>query len=355
MLRVDFFFALVQTLPTQSPLVYKNPVQLLISRGVSPIDVIVVLIPYNKLPTTFEDQIKLFENRGLKLENKSKVLHLLKKISYYRFSAYCYPLLVEPKSAHTFKDGASFEKAYTIYKFDRELRLLVVRELEKIEVAIRSQIINVMSNYTGTPFWLNDPTNFKEKEKHTRTIIEMKNDYRKSDAQFLKAFKNKYSDYLPPSWMILELMPFGNLSILYENLSPVVQKREIAEYFGLDRKTFTSWIHCFAYLRNVCAHHMRLWNREMGIQPKIPTELSKTWLKKLPKSNSRCFFLFSTILYILQTVDPRNQFIFKIRMLFNKYPNIDPVAMGFPSEWECEPLWELRPTIIQSLKLAFSR
>jgi abortive infection bacteriophage resistance protein len=100
-------------------------------------------VSYSKPFLSYADQIALLKSRGMKFSNENKALHLLKNISYYRFSGYWYPLLAD-KQNHVFKPDADFETAFSLYKFDRELRKLIIPELEKIEVAIRSKIAHVL-------------------------------------------------------------------------------------------------------------------------------------------------------------------------------------------------------------------
>jgi abortive infection bacteriophage resistance protein len=303
-----------------------------------------ILKPFPKPPITYEEQIDRLKQRGLQIIDEQKALHLLEKINYYRLSGYWYPLL-QDKTNHIFKSGANFEIAFEIYKFDRELRLIVGRELEKIEVAVRSQIINILACGTSDSFWHTKPGLFRDRTKHNGCIEAMKKDFGKSDAQFIKAFKEKYADPLPPCWMVLDLLPFGTLSMLFENIKESPQKKMVADYFGLDKKTMTSWLHSFAYLRNICAHHARLWNRTMGITPRKPTNPKNQWLTDNTILNNRCYYFFSMILYFLGIVDPKNRFIFNLELLFKKYPNIDKNAMGFPANYDNEKLWTRNLTV----------
>ena len=95
-------------------------------------------IPYPKHLISFTGQINLLKQRGMIFGDEPKALHLLQNISYYRLSGYWYPLLAD-KQQHIFKPGSTFETAYNIYKFDSELRKLIIAEIEKIEVAVRTQ------------------------------------------------------------------------------------------------------------------------------------------------------------------------------------------------------------------------
>lgn len=292
---------------------------------------------YNKPVLSYPQLIQQLKDRGLNFKKEDKALHLLKNISYYRLSGYWYPLL-QDKENHIFKPESSFETAFKLYCFDRELRLLVMREIEKIEVAVRSQMNHLLAHYKGV-YWFSEPTIFIDLEKHNRSLRKLSNDYRRSDEQFVKAFRENYSDAYPPCWMMLEITSFGSLSIMYENLKPGRTKRDIANYFGLDDGTFTSWLHSLVYLRNVCAHHNRLWNRVMGITPNNPRTPANQWLSQIPRTD-KTYFIMSMIIYLLNTVNPKHTFIERFSTLLNKYPNVDTAAMGFPTNWRDEELWE---------------
>lgn len=120
--------------------------------------------PYTKPALNYIAQLQQLKNRGLIVDNEPKALHLLEVVSYYRMSGYWYPLLAD-KVNHTFKAGATFDTAFNIYKFDRELRLLVMRELEKIEIAVRAKMIYILSHSRGS-FWYQDTKNFSRPLKH---------------------------------------------------------------------------------------------------------------------------------------------------------------------------------------------
>ncbi len=196
----------------------------------------------------------------------------------------------------------------------------MIQELEKIEVSIRAKMIYLLSLQNGT-FWYQDTNLFKNKIKHSKLFVSLDIEYNRSDADFIISFRNKYSNSLPPSWMLLELTSFGTLTSLYTNLRPTRTKRNIANYFGLDENTFASWMHSIVYIRNVCAHHSRLWNRVMSIQPIRPINTKKTWLANSSFVNNKTYFILSMVLYLLQTINPKNSFYLRFHALLEKYPN----------------------------------
>ncbi len=294
-------------------------------------------IPYTKPATAYAEQLQQLKDRGMQIANEPKVLHLLESISYYRLSGYWHPLLAD-KQTHRFKKGATFEMAFQLYCFDKDLRKLVIAELEKIEVAIRAKMIYVLSHKHGS-FWHTNASLFKKAHKHAKSLSKMKEEYDRSDEEFIKAFSLKYSDVYPPAWMAMEITSFGTLSRLYENLNTTKERRDVANYFGLSDTAFESWLHSIVYLRNICAHHTRFWNRIMSISPQTLKSPSKLWIVNTSVQNNKTYYMLSMIKYLLQTVHPNSTFTFRLKELLAKYPNVDIGAMGFPTDWEMENLW----------------
>ena len=292
---------------------------------------------YNKPFLSHEQQLEQLKLRGLTFTDEAKALHLLKYVGYYRFSAYWYPLLAN-KQDRVFKAEASFEAAFNMYKFDRELRKLLIAELEKIEVAVRSQMTHSLSTVHGS-FWIENASLFANTTKYNETIDKIKGELSRSDEDFILSFAANYSNPLPPSYMTLEIASFGTLSRLYENLNTGIVRREIAKIFGIADVVFISWLHGLVYIRNVCAHHSRIWNKLLQIQPLFPRRTQFTWLANRNVRNNNMYYILSMIIYLLNTVNPKHTFKKKIETLFSKYSNVDRAAMGFPAGWRTELLW----------------
>lgn len=297
---------------------------------------------YKKPHLPYEEQIKLLKKRGLSIPDESRALHLLKYISYYRLSGYWYPMLKNPKSSHVFEDGSNFETAFKYYCFDSQLRKLVISELEKIEISFRAKMIYILSESYG-PFWYMDSTIFKSEEKLNVYLDKLRDEYSRSDEEFLRHFSTNYSDTLPPSWMIFEITSFGLLSNFYKNLKGIPEKRSLAEHFGIKTRVLESWLHHIVYVRNLCAHHSRFWNRYFRIIPKLPKNVDNLWLEKFEskstKINKKVYFTLSMIIYFLNIINPEHTFVKKLRNLFNKYPMVNLKNMGFHDKWQSEILW----------------
>lgn len=292
-------------------------------------------IKFDKIAKTSDEHISILKKRGMSFQDETKAKFLFDYISYYRLSGYWFHKYIDMETKQ-FLPNTSFEDAFALYCFDKDLRRLLVSELEKIEVAVRATIINNFSLAYG-PYW------FIQKELFNSSLSKIKSSFKRyferSDELFINHFKNKYSDEMPPSWIILEVSSFGSLSTLYKDFIYNIEKREIANKFKLQDKVFESWLHTFVYVRNVCAHHSRLWNRRISVSPTIPKKPKTTWLSNKINHKSSYFIIVITA-YMLKTINPSTTFKQKLINLFTKYPNVDITQMGMNTDWLNEPFWQ---------------
>lgn len=294
---------------------------------------------YSKPPLTYQEQLDLLKSRGLIVEDEKKALHLLAHLSYYRFSAYLYPLLELPKTNHKFKSNATFDHAFMMYCFDRELKRLVFNEFEKIEISFRAQITYKYA-HDEDPFWHTNQNLFFNKKIHSHTLQRINDSFNKSTTQFALAYKKKYSNPSAPSWIALETCDFGSLSMLYSNLRPDKTRRMVANSYGLRDTVLISWLHCLIVVRNICAHHGRLWNIHLNISPKIPTYTQHLWINTRHISNKRSYFILAMIRYMLFSINPSSTFTEKVLILLKKYPGISPSALGIPKNAFKQEFWK---------------
>lgn len=151
----------------------------------------------------------------------------------------------------------------------------------------------------------------------------------------------------PPSWKTLEQVSFGNLSKLYGNLKhQIASKDNIAKEFGAVNHTYLpSWLQSIAQIRNFCAHHSRLWNRNLPGTVKLLSKPPNSWIKEMeniPKQHEfrKLYIHMCLMKYMLNTIHPNNCFTERLSNLFIEYPNVDPNALGMKINWQHEPLWE---------------
>lgn len=295
-------------------------------------------VPYPKHIQTFANQISILKQRGLTISNEQETEKWLRKVSYYRMSGYWYPLL-EDRQNHIFKPGSTFEQTKMLYEFDSHLRHIVLSAIERIEIAVRTQMAYVMSQ-AHDGYWFTDGSLFSNSSQHAKTLTSIHDEFQRSDEQFVKSFRRKYSDSLPPSWITLEITSFGTMSILYQNLKPGRSKRDVAAAFGVSDTVFVSWLHTLVYVRNICAHHARLWNRTLGVRPLMPRQPRNTFIPQPSTGTQRTYFVLAIIRYWLNLIEPSNTLPQDLTRLFSIYPSVYPGALGFPNNWQQEALWK---------------
>jgi abortive infection bacteriophage resistance protein len=296
-------------------------------------------INYTKTCTLPQDLIPLLKQRGLIIPDEQNAIGYLTNIGYFRLSAYLYPLLKEPKAEHLYKDGATFNMALDMYRFDRKLRILLFNEIEKIEVAIRSAMNNLISSGLDDVFWMTDSNNFNHSAIFEKTTDIIRLETGKTKEEFIVHFKNKYSNPYPPAWMIAEIIPLGALYNIFNNLRSKSLKKKIATSFGLSLPAFTSWILILSNLRNLCGHHVRVWNKEISLVATDPQQHAYPWIDSATIDRKRIYYRICIIKYLLFTVSPNNTFTQKLNSLLAECPTVDIRAMGFPAAWQTEPLW----------------
>lgn len=294
---------------------------------------------YTKTYSSPSQLVSLLQSRGLFIENAKRTENYLRHIGYYRFSAYLYPLLTTPKQSHVFKPGATFNQALDMYRFDRHLRLLMFNEIEKIEIAVRSAIVNITSRETGNPFWMTDPTCFYDVNTFTKTKQLIDAELAKSREDFIEHFRITYSDSYPPAWMLAEILPLGVLTKIYDNIKSNQIRKNIAQEFSLGIPVFKSWMTIITVARNNCGHHARIWNRTFALQVLTQRRMTQPWIT-ITVNQRKAYFSLCIVKYFLNIISPHNDLKAKVKALLTNYPAIDVAAMGFPRGWENEPLWQ---------------
>ena len=283
--------------------------------------------------------VSFLRSRGLAIGNETRAKDYIRHIGYYRFSAYLYPLLTTPKENHVFKCGSTFDNALDMYRFDRHLRLLMFNQIEKIEVAVRSAIVNITSRETGNPFWMTDPSCFYDPKQFVKTKQLLDTELAKSREEFIEHFRNTYSEPYPPAWMLAEILPLGVLTKIYGNIKSNQIRKKIAQEFSLTVPVFMSWMTIITVTRNNCCHHSRVWNRTYALRALTMRRMTRPWISA-NVNQQKVYFSLCIIKYFLDIVSPNNDMTAKLQALFSDYPTIDTNAMGFSNGWMQEALWQ---------------
>ena len=297
---------------------------------------------YNKPAIDIDTQISYLKQRGLSFADETKASHYLSNISFYRLRAYTYPFQDNNNPQHPFTEKVSFEQIIDLYVFDRRLRLLIFDALEKIEIALRTKIIYHFALGYGS-HWHENAALYRDTPRFINDISMLYKEVDRSTETFIKHYKNKYDEpENPPAWMSLEVATLGLLSKLFSNLKKGTEKKKITTEFGLYKpEILESWMHTFAHLRNVCAHHGRVWNRRLTTMPQMPSNTAYTFLKNTGVYPNKLYATLCCINYVLQIISPGNTFSTRLTDLMKTCSLIDLKEMGFPADWESEKIWKL--------------
>lgn len=320
---------------------------------------------YDKPALNENDLIERYVERGLIITDRNRTARYLRHIGYYRLSPYATPFQVD-RSTHTFKPGTTFDDILYIYVFDRQLRLLTIDALERVEIAVRAAVSNTMSTHgDGEAFWYRNVSNYQSRKGYSTTIeriealTEREQQHAPSDrgeqADHLH-YPDALSHYLatysspetPPSWLVIELLTAGELQRLYASLT-LKYRKIIARELSLPDQVLQSWLKTYVRVRNICAHHGRLWNRFLGVYPVIPRSPTVRWLTERnafdtdnPRAleRKRLYPVLVSLQSILFTISPHSTWALRLHTLLGKYRHIPLNALGMKAGWDADEFWQ---------------
>ncbi|MDD5160836.1 MAG: Abi family protein [Sulfuricurvum sp.] len=293
---------------------------------------------YSKPPKTFEEQLVHLKKKNLIITNETYTLKKLSHINYYRLSAYFLPLQHQKRSEldGIFLDDVRFEDILELYFFDAELRKTVFKAIESIEVYFRTQIAYHHSLTYGAFGYL-DPANFKTSaDFFDKVMLAIRKETGRSSETFIAHFKEKYNTTDLPVWTMVEVVSMSTLSKIYAMLKTSEQQAVTQALHGVSKDLFHNWFHALTVIRNICAHHSRLWNKTLGVSFEKPRKIKEFHSME----GDKVFFALSVIAYILDAIGEESDFKNDIESLIATHPKINIKAMGFVDRWELMAVWE---------------
>ena len=307
----------------------------------------------NKPPYTVVEQINLLKSRGMLFREEANAPHFLKNISYYRLKGYWWDMQ-DDYSIHTLKPNTYFEDVIDRYNFDRHLRLILFDAIERIEVALRTKMIYHLSISYGGLWYLETSlfdsktitVNNLTKTIHQLTLEDLKTEFNRSQEVFIKDQRYRFPNQDADAWKILEVATMGTLSKLYKCLKhDLPEKALIAKEMGLNlHSELSSWLEAINYIRNIIAHHSRLWSRNMVKKPTDHLNNPKGFWFANPLTSvqtKKPFLIISCMVYLCNQITPNHQIKTKVLKLIEENPKIPIYKLGFLNNWENEPIWKV--------------
>ena len=315
-----------------------------------------MLVPYPKPHLSIRDQLALLKSRGMVVADEPRAERYLERLGYYRLSGYWYPARIVTTATDvagnityqvqdTFRTGTTFEHAVELYVFDKRLRLLFLDAIERIEVSLRVEASLLLS--TRNPIAHRDPNqlhgNFAKKTnphtgrtRHQEWLARLDESTARSKEDFVQRFQSKYSSPLP-MWIAIELWDFGALSHFISGMR-YGDTNTLAAKYGIPRaELLTSWVRTLNHVRNVSAHHSRLWKSA------LPGELANLdHLFSDRHAQNRVYAAAAITQHFMRTVIPHSTWPARFKSLAGSFPpgpGFDLRQAGFPPGWENLPLW----------------
>lgn len=320
---------------------------------------------YQKPWLPVPEQIERLAERGVDVGDRDETASLLNAVGYYRLTGYLYPLRasewVAGPAGHDddlvildrYQPGTSIAAAAALIDFDRQLRMLVLEGTERIEVSLRTSVGHLLGEVSA--YAHRDPANFgpnftaqatdpqagdRLPSKLDQWIERVEQRQNNSDEAFVRHFRDHY-DNMMPIWALTEIMEFGHLARLYNGLNNPLATR-IAQWYGVpSKRVMSSWIASLNYVRNVAAHHARLFNRKLVTAPKRSPRGSIPVLDHLSEHDSAkarfgVYNALAVMAYLIGVIDPDCDWPSRVAELILRFPSssfISTESLGVPADW----------------------
>src|SRR5699024_2875576 len=171
------------------------------------------------------------------------------------------------------------------------------------------------SGYTKHELWL---------RRHNERLHQARRE------SFVEHHRQKYNNRMP-IWVAIEVWDFGLLSHLFSGLKHA-DKQKIAAKYGVDGATLAKWLKSLNFIRNVSAHHSRLWNINVLESSALPTG----WPVM---KNTRAFMYFVILARLLEAISPSSSWASRLIALLKNSPIANHNVLDFKDFGVCED-WE---------------
>lgn len=295
-------------------------------------------VPFHKTAKANIQLLQQMKDNNLQIESDSEALFFLHRVNYFRLSGYSHHFQDKERN-NRFLDGTTFTDITNLYIFDQKLRLLLFEAIERVETFFLTILNNTMSLekrdqsmvqghewYMNTAFFKEDSRNYIFFiKKICKKIEKIKNKRKETQYSFIKDFYEKYENEILPSWMMIQLLDFGEIQTLFTSLSSPYQKK-ICQTIGIPQGEITNILSIIRYLRNICAHHERIWNKKMF----YPVGKGNKELKKYIPDAQHAYYQSGIIVvaYFLSKSEFNTTWFQRIHDLFIQYdiPEVENVV-----------------------------
>ena len=241
---------------------------------------------------------------------------------------------------------------HALAEFDKRLRLLCLYAVESVELAVRVAIAHHLGRFDPEAHLHQrlldgrfvQPGPHGEPSAHERWLVRYRRMLADSREDFVLHHVHVYGGRLP-IWVAVELWDFGMLSRFFAGMEYRDRQRLAVQFGAVSGEVMRSWLRAFNFVRNVAAHHARLWNRRSPDIPVLPPVDRCRWLASLhdhPDATSKMFGLLSCLLVMMRSIQPGSEWPDQLTAHWRTFPSsplVTVAAAGFPPDWSTLPLW----------------
>ncbi|SMY13046.1 Abortive infection bacteriophage resistance protein [Brevibacterium jeotgali] len=295
---------------------------------------------------SYDEQVDLLSERGMDVGDCESARATLQRVNYYRLSGYWYPFRKQSKAGREddFYPGTRLSDVLALYDFDARLRTAAFSALTPIELAIRALLGHELGRLD--PCAHLDPgklgPNARSGGAYSTWLERYEFKLRQSREDFVAHHDGKYGGILPV-WAAVELLDWGGLTRLF-GFAPRGVQNTVADACGLSAPQLTSWLKALNIVRNICAHHGRLFNRVHTLSPKPPRVGRHPDLDAVASDWSRTFGQLTMIQFLLIRLKVGRPTFLPV--VLDSFPSVQAVPlthMGAPKDWQSRSaLWKQR-------------
>ena len=322
-------------------------------------------VKYGKPHLNYQDQLKLLASRGMDVGDERDGVAALKRIGYYRLSAYTY-VFREPaanggtgtsRRSDTFIPGTTLDHAIALHDFDHRFRRTLLDGLQQLEVGFRVKVSyrlgmssafgHLDTTYLDANRCAGPPS--RPSSTCATAFDSWREEYdslqrKAANEDYVKHFIEHYDGEIP-IWAACEFMTMGCLLSLYHLMTRSDRKR-IAEDLGVkDPQVLDGWLRALNVERNHCAHNARIWNRSTVYPPdRINGKIVQDELHHLTDADQhKVYFLTAVIAYLLKQINSSTPWHSDLKTTMRKFPECQGLtpqnSMGFVEDWRDLELW----------------
>lgn len=204
--------------------------------------------------TSIENQMKKLLDRGMELDmNADKIKEILLDIGYYRLGFYWHPFEIDDN--HNFAEGTKFSTVIDLYYLDVDLRYLLIKYINRLELNFRTNLIYWTSmSYNENAIWYTDPAIMAQEYLKDIKAHYNKN-FKKKNIQISKHHLKYPDDKYAPCWKTFEYYTFGSIVKVYEHIIDQNVRKKISVQYNIKKPNkLQNFLDTLVFVRNSCAH-----------------------------------------------------------------------------------------------------